>query len=356
VILWDSSFDSNLSRTFALLTRKLHALCYSPAFTATDGRSPAALGNRIAAATVAVGRHDGSNESLHYDDPTFVSRNQPLAVSTPGSTVEDATFWQPLALGTIQPHRLTAAPADVQRFAGAEWGHVRSFALPRSRRGLPIDPGAPPFGDPSRAAYKREAVAVIRATSPATATPSLWSPVAWNSLAARDATSDLAADVRLFLGVGGALNDAAVATWGAKRTYLPPRPISMIRYLAFQGQSSDRKQADYSVDGLPLVPGLIEIRGGKVDVLSHGEWADGSAWLPPAATPPSPGGVAEGSAFAHAAGNVLAVLTGHSYADRIRAASSAPVANGIDVPSDVTAGRAVGDRVATLVLEKLRYP
>jgi hypothetical protein len=268
--------------------------------------------------------------------------------------VEDATFWQPLALGTIQPHRLTATPADVQRFAGAEWGHVRSFALPRSRRGLPIDPGAPPFGDPSRPAYKRQAVAVIRATSPATATPSLWSPVTWNSFAAREATGDLAADVRLFLGVGGALNDAAVATWGAKRAYLPPRPISMIRYLAFQGQSSDRKRADYSADGLPLVPGLIEIRGGKVEVLSHGEWTDGSAWVPPAATPPSPGGVAEGSAFAHAAGRVLAALTGRSYADRIRAASSAPVASGIDVPSDVTAGRTVGDRVARLVLERLR--
>ena len=44
--------------------------------------------------------------------------------------MEDATFWQPLALGTIQPHSLTAVPADVQSFVGAEWGHVRSFALP----------------------------------------------------------------------------------------------------------------------------------------------------------------------------------------------------------------------------------
>jgi hypothetical protein len=145
-----------------------------------------------------------------------------------------------------------------------------------------------------------------------------------------------------------------VVTWGAKRTYQLPRPISMIRYLAFQGQSSDRKGADYSADGLPLVPGLIELRDGKVEVLSHGRWTDGGIWTPPAATPASPGGVAEASAFAYAAGGVLTALTGRSYAEQIRAASTAPIADGIDVPSDVTAGRTLGERVAGLVLGRLR--
>jgi hypothetical protein len=172
-------------------------------------------------------------------------------------------------------------------------------------------------------------------------------------LAAREAPGGLAQDVRLYLGVNGALNDAAVAVWGAKRAYQPPRPISMIRYLAFQGQSSSRKQPHYSADGLPLVPGLIESRDGKVEVLSKGHWIDGAAWSPPVATPPSPGGIAEGSAFAYAAGDVLAALTGHSYRSRIRIASSAPVADGIDAPSDVTAGRTVGKRVARLVLRRL---
>jgi Na+-translocating ferredoxin:NAD+ oxidoreductase RnfD subunit len=356
VLLWQASFDSNLSRTFARLTSELRALCYSPDFTSTQGGSPAALGNRIAAAAIAAGRHDGSNESLHYADPTFTSRNQPLIVHAAGSTVEDATFWQPLALGTIQPHSLTAAPADVQSFVGAQWGHVRSFALPRSRRGLPLDPGASPLGDPSSRAYKRAAVAVLRATSASRTAPHVWSPLNWNSLAVREAPANLAKDVHLYLGLNGALNDAAVATWGAKRAYQPPRPISMIRYLAFQGQSTDRKQADYSADGLPLVPGLIELRGGKLEVLSRGHWRDGAAWSPPLPTPSSPSGVAEGSAFAYAAGGVLTALTGHSEASRIREASGAPVAAGIDVPSDVTAGRALGERVAALVLRRLlRY-
>jgi hypothetical protein len=175
----------------------------------------------------------------------------------------------------------------------------------------------------------------------------------WSSLATREAPAGVARDIRLYLGVNGALNDASVAAWGAKRAYQPPRPISMIRYLAFQGQSSSRKQPHYSADGLPLVPGLIESRAGKIEVLSQGRWVDAAAWSPPVATPASPGGVAEASAFAHAAGRVLAALTGRSYAAQIRKASMAPVADGIDVPSDVRAGRLIGDRVATLVLRRL---
>jgi Na+-translocating ferredoxin:NAD+ oxidoreductase RnfD subunit len=354
VLLWQASFDANLGRSFALLTRELRALCYSPGYSTTAGRSPAALGNRIAAAAIAAGRRDGSNESLHYADPTFTSRNQPLIFHAAGSTVEDATFWQPLALGTREPQSLTAVPAQVQSFAGAEWGHVRSFALPRARHGLPLDPGASPLGDPSRPPYKRAAIAVLRATSATGATPRARSPLTWTSLAAREAPRNLATDVRLYLGLGGALNDAAVATWGAKRAYQPPRPISMIRYLAFQGQSSDPKQPHYSGDGLPLVPGLVELRGGKVEVLSRGRWIDGAAWSPPSATPASPGGVAEGTAFAYAAGRVLAALTGHSFASQVQEAGAAPLAGGIDVPSDATAGRALGERVGALVLRRLR--
>jgi Na+-translocating ferredoxin:NAD+ oxidoreductase RnfD subunit len=354
VLLWDASFDSNLSRTFSLLTKELRSLCYSPDFVAGKGSSPAAVGNRIAAAVISAGRHDGSNESLHWADPTFTTSNQPLIVHATGSTVENAGLWQPLALGTIQPHSsLIAEPADVQTFTGAEWGHVRSFALPRSRRGLPIDPGASPLQDSASAAYKRAAVAVLRATSTSGAAPRVWSPLNWSSLAAREASGDLAKDLRLYLGVNGALNDAAIAAWGAKRAYQPPRPISMIRYLAFQGQSSDRKQTHYSSDGLPLVPGLVELRDDKVQVLSHGAWVNGDSWSPLVATPASPGGVAEGSAFAYAAGGVLAALTGNAYTSQIRQASTAPLAAGIDVPSDVAAGRRLGDRVAALVLGKL---
>jgi hypothetical protein len=291
---------------------------------------------------------------LHYADPSFTSRNQPLVVPVPVSTVQDATFWQPLATRTIQPHNQASAPADVQSFVGAEWGQVRSFALSPSRRGLPLDPRTTPLGDPSGPAYKRAAIAVLRATSSKEAAPKLWSPLSWNVLATKEATANAARDVRLYLGLNAVLNDAAVATWGAKRADVAPRPISMIRYLAFQGQSSDRKQADYSADGLPLVPGLVELRDGKVEVLSQGRWIDGASWSPPVPTPPSPGGVAEGSAFAYAASRVLTALTGRPFASEAQQAAAAPLAAGIDVPSDVKAGRRIGDRVAARVLLRLR--
>jgi hypothetical protein len=335
----------------------MRALCYSPESTATKGSSPAAVGNRIGMAVIVAGRQDGSNEALHFADPTFTSPNQPLIVHAAGSTVQNASLWQPLALATIQPHSLSAIPADVQSFVGAGWGHVRSFALPHSRRGLPLGPGASPISDPASPAFRHAAVAVIRATSKGT-DAEVWTPLTWNSIAANEKTPrTLARDVRLYLGLNAALNDAAVAAWGAKRAYQVPRPISMIRYLAFQGQSSNRKQALYSADGLPLIRGLIEVRNGKVEVLSeNGKWVDAAAWSPPTATPASPGGVAEASVFAYAAGRVLTALTGRSYASDVHSASIAPVIGGIDIPSDVTAGREIGERVAVLVLRKLaRY-
>jgi hypothetical protein len=89
-------------------------------------------------------------------------------------------------------------------------------------------------------------------------------------------------------------------------------------------------------------------------VLSRGRWIDGAAWSPPSATPASPGGVAEGTAFAYAPGRVLAALTGHSFASQVQEAGAAPLAGGIDVPSDATAGRALGERVGALVLRRLR--
>ena len=115
------------------------------------------------------------------------------------------------------------------------------------------------------------------------------------------AAARLARDVRLDLALNGALNDAAVSAWGAKRAYQSPRPISMIRYLAFNDQ-------------LPLVPGLIKRVGGQQLVLRAGRWVPGARWSPLAPTPPSPGWASGDSAFAYAANEVLTAFTGRSFA------------------------------------------
>ena len=66
-------------------------------------------------------------------------------------------------------------------------------------------------------------------------------------------------DVKLYLALNGAVHDAAIAAWGLKGHYDSVRPISMIRYLGGLGQSSDPSGAAYDPEGLPLVPGLIEV-------------------------------------------------------------------------------------------------
>jgi hypothetical protein len=66
-------------------------------------------------------------------------------------------------------------------------------------------------------------------------------------------------DVKLYLALNGAVHDAAIATWGVKSFYDSSRPISQIRYMGGKGQSSAPDGPAYDPEGLPLVPGLIEV-------------------------------------------------------------------------------------------------
>ena len=66
-------------------------------------------------------------------------------------------------------------------------------------------------------------------------------------------------DVTGYLALNAAMHDAACAAWTLKWQYDSARPITMIRYLAGKGQSSDPALPSYHVDGLPLIPGQIEL-------------------------------------------------------------------------------------------------
>jgi len=346
VLLWDASFDSNLERTFGLLTARLRSLCYSPAFTSTAGGSPAALGNRIAAAAIAAGRDDGSLQSLHYLDASYTPLNGPLLLGAAGSTVHDPTFWQPIALGRGAGSGLTAAPTQVQSFADAQWGRVRGFALLASAKGRPLDPGPPHLGVPTSTTFKQAALTAIRATAAAPRPAADASPLAWMELAdSLPSTAGpavrLARDVRLHLALAGSLEDAAIAAWGAKRAYQSPRPISMIRYLAFNGE-------------LPIVSGLTRKAGSTIEVRSQGRWIDGARWTPLAPTPASPGWVSADAAFAYAADAVLTGLTGRSFDRQAARASSAGIDDGVELAIDATAGRKIGSEAGKLALARIR--
>jgi hypothetical protein len=416
VLLWRYGYSANVRATFDELTRTMRSLCYRIDFTSPKGSSPAALGNRIAAAVIRYGKRDGALEARHYVDETYTPVNAPLVVSEPGTAMHDATFWQPLALDQIVAQNGLAVPGKVQTFIGAQWGHVRGFALPRSKKGLPIDPGPPPIGTPNDAAYKQAAVDVIRKSAeldptdaqtvdigldalgdnplgtndghgyfvnPVTGKPyapervlrgdygrvlaEFWAdgpssetpPGHWNVIANQVSESPQLAgrigpgaadrlrwDVKLYFALNGAVHDAAIAAWGIKRADQSVRPISMIRYLAGRGQSSDPSLPSYDPAGLPLIPGLIELitpessapgqrhaglaghvgeiairtwRGPPKDPTQDGGvgWILGERWVPyqkaTFVTPAFPGFVSGHSTFSRAAAEVLAADTGSPY-------------------------------------------
>jgi hypothetical protein len=154
-------------------------------------------------------------------------------------------------------------------------------------------------------------------------------------------------DVKLYLALNGAVHDAAIAAWGLKGHYDSVRPISMIRYLGGLGQSSDPGGPAYDPEGLPLVPGLIEVvtgdttaPGGRHAALAghEGEIAirawkgnpadpktetSGVGWIlavdwvpyqvPTFVTPSFPGYVSGHSTFSRAAAEVLTGFTGDEY-------------------------------------------
>ncbi|HEX6843667.1 MAG TPA: vanadium-dependent haloperoxidase, partial [Actinomycetota bacterium] len=74
--------------------------------------------------------------------------------------------WQPLALAQFVAQNGVPVPGNVQRFIGPHWGHVRTFALPASPQGTPIDPGPPPhLDDETHDEFQQAAVEVIRASA-----------------------------------------------------------------------------------------------------------------------------------------------------------------------------------------------
>ncbi|GAB5562400.1 MAG: hypothetical protein SynsKO_40470 [Synoicihabitans sp.] len=71
--------------------------------------------------------------------------------------------------------------------------------------------------------------------------------------------SPLAWDVQAYVTINGAMHDAAIAAWTLKRQYDLARPVSMIRYLAGKGQSTDPSGPSYDPAGISLVDNLIEV-------------------------------------------------------------------------------------------------
>ena len=167
ILLWRYAVVADLPAATGQLDATMKSLCYPTDFASTDGDSPAALGNRIAAAVIEYGRTDGALEEERYQDSAYAPANGPLPVASPGTTMRDPNHWQPLALSEQIAQNGLPIPGQIQTFIGPHWGHVKVFALPESAEGVPIDPGPPPLlGDNTTdATFKQEAIDNIRDSS-----------------------------------------------------------------------------------------------------------------------------------------------------------------------------------------------
>ncbi len=162
-----------------------------------------------------------------------------------------------------------------------------------------------------------------------------------------DPVDRLAWDVGIHLAVSGAVHDAAISAWELKRDSLSARPITLIRWMAQNGQRTDVAHPSYHEDGLPLVPGIVELITpesaapgerhhhlrwyiGEVAVWSWpGEpgdrandhtplqWMRAKDWIPyqrrTFVTPAFPGFTSGHSTFSRAAAEALTAYTGSPY-------------------------------------------
>lgn len=426
---------------------RMTALGYDKDFTSTEGDSPAALGNRIAATVLAFGSADGSNEANGYRNRFYRPINPPLLPALPGNPdIIDPNRWQPLALSFFVDQSGNVIVGGYPEFLSPEWGQVKAFSLTeadrtiRSRDGFDYwvfhDPGPPPLlGTETEEYYKWgfELVAVWsgqldptdgvmwdispgsignaplpdpddwrefydlenggdwgpgHTVNPYTGEPyepqivprgdyarvlaEFWAdgpnsetpPGHWFTIAnyvsdhpllekrihgEGPIVDDLEWDVKLYLTLGGAVHDCAVAAWGIKGWYDFVRPVSAIRYMADRGQASDPEAPRFDPEGITLRPGLIELvtaettapgerhehlkgKEGKIaiyawrgpDFIADPATDDaGAGWIlaenwwpyqrPTFVTPPFAGYISGHSTFSRAGATVLGLFTGSEF-------------------------------------------
>ncbi len=316
---------------------RMDLLGYDKSNESQIGDTPAAFGNRVAAAVIAYGLADGSNEVEDYaDDTGYTPVNEPMSFGLPGTEMVDPNRWQPLAFDYLVLQNGIVIGFAVQEFIGPHWGQVTPFALGSEQLDFEwvyLDPGLPPqVSGPGDADFKANAVEMIVKSSqldpfdsfvldigpatnhnnplgtqdgsgygmnPVTGEPyglvpaiaadyyrclaEFWAdgpdsetpPGHWNVIANQNVAdhpdfekriggsgplvNNLEWDVKTYFALNGATHDAAIAAWGCKGHYDYSRPISHVRWLAQNGQSSDPGGPSYSPDGIPLVPDLIEV-------------------------------------------------------------------------------------------------
>lgn len=255
----------------------------------------------------------------------------------------------PAAIGNVQklPETWEEIRAFYDMLQGGDAGRGRGL---NPRTGLPYVPQIVSRGDYARV------LAEFWADGPKSETP----PGHWFTIVnyvgdhplfqkrfrgQGDILDDLEWDVKAYLALGGAVHDAAITAWALKGWYDYTRPISSLRWLGGNGQSSDPNLPNYSPHGLALIPGFIEqVQPGEVLAGQNNEnvgkiklkaWrahdyignpdtdVAGVGWIladnwwpyqrPTFVTPPFAGYISGHSTFSRAAAEVMTLLTGDEY-------------------------------------------
>ena len=265
----------------------------------------------------------------------------------------DGVIWDisPGNLGNISVEDLPTDIEDLPEFYDElNGGDIGTGYAVNPKTGAPYPPNLVPRGDYTRV------LAEFWADGPDSETP----PGHWFTILNHvndqpelekrfegkgDILDPLEWDVKAYFILGGAVHDAAISAWSIKGYYDYVRPISAIRWMADQGQSTDPTQLNYSPYGIPLEPGLIEVievgdplagfRDSNVGKIKLYTWRGpafiglgqdsiaGVGWIlaeqwwpyqrPSFVTPPFAGYISGHSTFSRAAAEVLTMLTGDPF-------------------------------------------
>ena len=142
----------------------MEQLGYDPGNRIATGNSAAAVGNRIGLAVLAAGLADGSNEANDYADTSgYESRNGPLRIELPGTTMLSPNHWQPLSFDFSVTQNGIPLGESTQTFLGVNWREVTPFALAKPTPStISLDPGPPPqLGTATDARFRDAAIQVV---------------------------------------------------------------------------------------------------------------------------------------------------------------------------------------------------
>lgn len=265
---------------------------------------------------------------------------------------EDGVIWDisPASIGSLSalPDSFASYPEHYNFLEGGEYKSIGYNINPVT--GIPYEPQLVPRGDYTRV------LAEFWADGPDSETP----PGHWFTILnyvndhpdlVRKYKGEgveldpLEWDIKAYLTLGATVHDAAISAWGVKGKYDYIRPISVVRWLAAKGQSTDPSDLSYDPNGIPLLDGLIELvrvgdplageagaNVGKIklytwrgpDYIQDPEVDDaGVGWIlaenwwpfqrPTFITPPFAGYVSGHSTFSRAAAEALTYFTGSPY-------------------------------------------